>query len=194
MMKYKYVWVLCVLAFAKAQPLTAQNVKKEKESSVKRSDFPEKSLLWLDALSNDCKNLDYYKEVDGDKTSYELKCKCDGNRRSIEFNESGDLEDVEINIKKRKIAKPVRKKINTILDSISKKNRIEKVQLQYLPKTENPEDLKTKIAKRDYDNLELIVAFKTKRKIYRKELLFSNSGALINSRDIKRIEYDFLLF
>ncbi|MGB5983552.1 MAG: hypothetical protein WBG46_15550 [Nonlabens sp.] len=194
MMKYKYVWVLWVLAFAKAVPLTAQNIKKERESSVERNDFPKSSLDWIDKLSNDCKKQKYYKEIDGDKTSYEFKCKCNGQRRSIEFNESGILEDVEITIKKKKINPKIIEKIEAVLEQISEKNRIEKVQLQYLPNTLNVEEFIRKTDLRDYDNLELIVAFKTKRKIYRKELLFSKHGALLKSRDIKRIEYDFLLF
>jgi len=194
MMKYKYIWVLWVLAFAKAVPLTAQNVKKERESSIERSDFPKPSLEWVDKLSNDCRKQKYYKEVDGDKTSYEFKCKCDGQRRSIEFNEAGKLEDVEITIKEKKINPKIIEKIDAVLEQIAEKNRIEKVQLQYLPKTLNTVNFIQKINSRDYDNIELIVAFKTKRKIYRKELLFSKDGTLLKSRDIKRIEYDFLLF
>lgn len=194
MMKFKYIWVLCVLAFAKAVPLNAQDFKIERESSVERSDFPKQALNWIDKLSENCKKRNYYKEIDGDKTSYEFKCKCDGQRRSIEFSKSGAIEDVEISFKKKKINQKVKGKITEVLDSISQKNRIEKVQLQYLPKSLKIDGFVDKINSQNYDNLEIIVAFKTKRKIYRKELLFSKDGTLLESRDIKRIEYDFLLF
>ena len=126
--------------------------------------------------------------------SYELKCKCEGRSRSIEFSANGILEDVEVTIPKRKINKQVLKRINKSLDSIAKKNRIEKVQQQFLPHSNNPFNLNARIRDNDCDNFELIVAFKNKRKIYRKEILFDRNGDFINSRDIKRLEYDFLLF
>ncbi len=194
MMKFRFLWILMVLAFAKALPVQAQQVKKEQESRVESQDFPAESKVWIQTLSKDCKSLKFYKEVDGDKTSYELKCKCDGDKRSIEFSEKGNLEDVEVLIKKKKLSEPVLQSIQISLDSIAEKNRIEKVQEQYFPKSDSPESLETRLNASDLDGYELIVAFKEKRKIYRKELQFDRNGKLINSRDIKRLEYDFLLF
>ncbi len=183
-----------VLAFAKALPIQAQEVKKEQESRVESQDFPAESERWVRALSQNCKNLKFYKEVDGDKTSYELKCKCDDGKRSIEFSEKGALEDVEIIARAKKINKSVLKSIQKTLDSITSKNRIEKIQEQYFPKSGSPDTFKLRIKNADLDGYELIVAFKEKRKIYRKELQFDRNGKLLNSRDIKRLEYDFLLF
>ena len=194
MMKYKIIGVLMVLAFAKAETLKSQNIKIERESRIEYSEFPQQAAPWISVLSQDCDNKKFYKETDGEKTSYELKCKCGGRSRSIEFSEYGALEDVEITIKKRKIEQNTRKKINSTLDSIARKNRIEKVQLQFLPSSNNPADIARNIELKKLDNYELIVAFKEKRKIYRKELLFDRDGNLLTSRDIKRLEYDFLLF
>ena len=194
MMKFRYLWILMVLAFAKALPVKAQQVKKEQESRIESQDFPAESKVWIQTLSKNCKSLKFYKEVDGDKTSYELKCKCDGDKRSIEFSEKGNLEDVEVLIKKKKLSEPVLKSIQNALDNIAEKNRIEKMQEQYFPESESPAAIQKRIDNSDLDGYELIVAFKEKRKIYRKELQFDRNGKLLNSRDIKRLEYDFLLF
>ena len=183
-----------VLAFAKALPVRAQQVKKEQESRIESREFPAETEKWVKALSKNCKNLKFYKEVDGDKISYELKCKCDDGKRSIEFSEKGALEDVEVVTKEKTIEKTVLKTIQKSLDSIASKNRIEKIQEQYFPKSNAPEAFENRINASDLDGYELIVAFKEKRKIYRKELQFDRNGKLLNSRDIKRLEYDFLLF
>ncbi|ARN78253.1 hypothetical protein BST97_09760 [Nonlabens spongiae] len=194
MMKFRFLWILMVLAFAKALPVQAQQIKKEQESRIESQEFPAETEKWVKALSENCKKLKFYKEVDGDKTSYELKCKCEGRKRSIEFSEKGALEDVEILTRNKKVAKAVLKRIQKSLDSITSKNRIEKIQEQYFLNSTSPAQLKLRINNSDLNGYELIVAFKEKRKIYRKELQFDRYGKLISSRDIKRLEYDFLLF
>jgi hypothetical protein len=193
MMKYKIVLMVVVLAFAKAEFLNAQD-KQERESNVERTDFPEKAQKQLDVFIKKGRAIKFYREADGDVVSYEMKLKIDGRRHSVEFDEQGTLEDVEVTVSKRKIKAEAAKNIQNVLDQICSKNKIEKVQWQFLASGQNIKNLLDRLTQEKFDNYEMIVAFKEKRKIYRKELLFSSDGVLIQTRDIQRIAYDFLLF
>lgn len=185
--------VVMVLAFAKADYLTAQS-KQERESRVERTEFPEAAQQLLDLFSQKGKGVKFYRETDGDAVSFEMKLKVNRRWRSVEFDENGRLEDIEVTIRKRRIAQQALRNIQEVLDSLSDKNKIEKVQLQFLPTSDNPQEMLERLDRNQFDNYEIIAAFKEKRKIYRKELLFSSQGMLLQSRDIKRIAYDFLLF
>lgn len=193
MKKYSFLIVVLVLAFAKAGSIQAQG-KQERESRVERSEFPEASLKLVALLSQNGKRTRFYKEQDGGAYSFEMKTKVNGQWRSAEFSLDGHLEDIEVKINKRDINKTTRQGINRVLDSISKKSRIEKVQEQYVFTGDASTDAVNRLKSRDYDHYELVVAFKDARKIYRKELLFNKNGTLIFSRPISRLQYDFILF
>jgi hypothetical protein len=195
MMKYKVIGFLCVLAFAKAELSHAQSQEKiEREEKITVEDFPNKALEMVNELGFVNQNIQYFKETDGNRTSYEAKLKKKGSKYSVEFDASGTLEDVEIEISRRRINKSARAKINKRLDTMARKYRIEKVQEQYLFKNQTAAQLLTKMKQKTLDHYEVIVAFKEKRKIYRKEMLFNREGTLVKQRTIKRLQYDFLLF
>jgi hypothetical protein len=195
MMKYKLVWICCVLAFAKAEFTKAQSEQKlEQEEKIAAVLFPKNAAKTVNEIGYARKKVTYYRETDGDKISYEAKLKYQDRKYSIEFDLNGVLEDVEIDFRKRKIPVNVRAKINKILDTVARKYRIEKVQEQYVAGDQSATQIKERIALKDFDNFEIVVAFKDKRKIYRKEYLFDKNGSFISQRDVKRLEYDFLLF
>jgi hypothetical protein len=195
MIKYNLLWLCCVLAFAKAELSTAQsNQKIEKEEKINATDFPENAMKIVQELGYDRKKIKFYRETDGDKSSFEAKLTYKKRKYSVEFDDSGQLEDVEIDLKKRKVPEYTLAKINKTLDTVARKYRIEKVQEQYLPIDPSLSKLKERIANNKPDNYEMIVAFKEDRKIYRKEYLFDNNGVFISVRLIKRLDYDFLLF
>jgi hypothetical protein len=195
MMKYKLVWICCVLAFAKAEFTKAQSEQKlEQEEKIAAVLFPKNAAKTVNEIGYARKKVIYYRETDGDKISYEAKLKYQDRKYSIEFDLNGVLEDVEIDFRKRKIPVNVRAKINKILDTVARKYRIEKVQEQYVAGDQSATQIKERIALKDFDNFEIVVAFKDKRKIYRKEYLFDKNGSFISQRDVKRLEYDFLLF
>jgi hypothetical protein len=210
MMKYKIVWICCVLAFTApwasevyavqgqdtiAAPLqTASKQKKEREEKITLDLFPKNAVDVVTVIGYARKKVTYYRETDGKTLSYEAKLRYQDRKYSIEFDKNGLLEDVELDSRKRRIPKEALFKISKTLDSIARRYRIEKVQEQYVAGDQNTQQIKEKIARDNFDNYELIVAFKDKRKIYRKEFLFDKNGNLIGHRDIKRLEYDFLLF
>lgn len=184
-----------VLAFAKAESTQAQSTEKiEEEEKITLDHIPESMEQAVIEIGYARKKVRYYRETDGEKVSYEAKLRYRGKKYSIEFNEKGILEDVEIDTRKRRVSKDVLINIETVLDTMARKYRIEKIQEQYLGKHKTTTQVKESISNKEFDNYELIVAFKDKRKIYRKEILFDKKGNLISMRDIKRLEYDFLLF
>lgn len=195
MMRYKVLWIFIVLAFAKAELSTAQSTQKiEREEKIAIELFPKTALEFVNTISNSRKKVKFYKETDGDKISYEAKLKYQNRKYSIEFDEQGKIEDVEIQLSKRSIKKKAFLKIENYLDTVARKYRIEKVQEQYVGENKTAIQIKEQIAQKLVDNYELIVAFKNNRKIYRREYLFDNKGNFLSKRDIKRLEYDFLLF
>ena len=187
--------MLVLFAFAKANSLQAQSktTKQEKEERVQQASVPTQALQETEAMAAGSR-IKFYLEYDGDKTSYEGKFKKDGRRYSMEYTSTGELEDVEIEIKRRNVSKRLWESMAGRLDSIASRWRVEKIQQQYLPVPDGLNALKDNIDKERFDHLELIVAFKENRKIYRKEILFDLEGIIVNIRDVKRIAYDFLLF
>ena len=210
MMRYRLLWICCVLSFSLpwvtpvhamqgqdtiAQPLQASSKpKKEREEKISLDLFPKNAVEVVTELGNARKKVTYYRETDAEKISYEAKLKYLSRKYSIEFDENGLLEDVELDSRKRRIPKETLFKINKTLDSVAEKYRIEKVQEQYVAGDQSTQQIKEHIERDNFDNYELIVAFKDKRKIYRKEFLFDKNGNFLSQRDIKRLEYDFLLF
>ncbi|WP_298954683.1 hypothetical protein [uncultured Nonlabens sp.] len=195
MMRYKHMLIFMVLAFAKAEFTKAQSTEKiEKEEKITLDLIPKSMEKAVVEIGYARKKVRYYRETDGEKVSYEAKLRYRGKKYSIEFNENGILEDVEIDTHKRKISKEALLNIESVLDTMARKYLIEKIQEQYLAKHKTTTQIKENISNNKIDNYELIVAFKDKRTIYRKEMLFDKKGNLISLRDVKRLEYDFLLF
>lgn len=194
MMKFK-VLLLVLFAFAKANFIQAQSsgLKLEKEERVKKGEFPADALPYVQQLANG-NRIKYFREFDGERTSYEAKFKSKGRKYSVEYSEAGILEDVEIEVSKGKLPTAEWQNIQRQLGTYSDRWKVEKIQLQYLSLDDGLELLREQIAKKNYQHIEMIVAFKDKRKIYRKELLINRAGEIIKEREVKRRAYDFLLF
>ncbi|WP_124979227.1 hypothetical protein [Nonlabens xiamenensis] len=196
----KIIGVVILLQFLSGWKASAQSdqnnaqEKTEREEKIDATDFPLIALPVVQQIGRARKKVDYYKETDGVNLSYEAKLKYRRKRYSIEFDQKGVLEDVEIEIKNSEVPRVLRQQISNRLDTIARRFRIEKVQQQYRSNERSLTDLIKLMDDNKPDAYELIVAFKDQRKIYRKEMLFDPKGRLIQQRDIKRLEYDFLLF
>jgi hypothetical protein len=111
MMKYKLVWICCVLAFAKAEFTKAQSEQKlEQEEKIAAALFPKNVAETVNEIGYARKKVIYYRETDGDKISCEAKRKYQDRKYSIKFDLKGVLEDVEIDSRKIKISKNARVK------------------------------------------------------------------------------------
>jgi len=146
-----YVSRILVVLFLMFGILASAQKKYEREYRIKRSQFPESALAYIENDLKDVRRIRYYKEVDGDKTSYTAKFKRDRLKYGIEFDEEGQLVAMEILIKPIDIPDDVYDKITFYLDNNYNKHRVLKIQQQYPLGEENTE----KTVKNAFQNLML---------------------------------------
>ncbi len=196
MRRYR-LYVILFGLFIGTHTISSQN-KQEREHRIRKSQFPEKALNFVSEQLKEARQIKFYKEIDGAKRSYEVKFKKDRLKYSVEFDENGDLEDVEINIKKIDIPEDSWNEMNTYFTQKFEKFRIRKIQQQYPVSAE--ENTQTTL-KNAFQNLiipsinyEYIVAGKEKKKYELFEVLFNSEGAFISIRKSLPANYDHVLY
>ncbi len=196
MRKYDVLGFLLLLLISTS---VVGQAKYEREYRILKSQFPAKALGFLEEHIADAKNVRYYREVDSVKISYEAKFKLDRLRYSVEFDKDGNLEDVEILIKKVDIPNESLENILAYLDRNFTKYRIEKIQQQY-PVTDS--ETVDETLYNAFQNLlipslnyELIVAGKKGNNGYHDfEILFDAEGNFVKSRRSLPANYDHVLY
>ncbi|RMB63280.1 hypothetical protein EAX61_02500 [Dokdonia sinensis] len=123
------VLMVLVTAFAKAELSRAQKV--EKEYRIDEVAVPQVARDFI-ASFDVSRKIKWIQEVSDEGTSIEAKFKSSGTRYSIEFTESGMLEDLEVLVKMGDIGKIIRKNIENYLDTTFDYYKVEKVQAQYI--------------------------------------------------------------
>lgn len=175
---------------------SAQN-KYEREYRIKKSQFPEKALGYIDEKLQDARRIRFYKETDGTNTNYEAKFKKDRLKYSVEFSEDGVLEDIELLIEPIDIPDDTFSKMSGYLGEDFLKYRIRKIQQQY-PIGENNTETVVKNAFQNlmlpYIKYEIIVSGKKERGFARYEILFDADGNFENLRKSLPPNYDHILY
>ncbi len=194
-MKSKFL-LLAVLIFCVSQG-AAQN-KYEREYRIKKSQFPKEAIQLISDKIEDVKRLKFYKETDSAKVSFEAKFKKDRLWYSVEFNEDGILEDIEITVKSIDMPSDSYTAILAYLDKSFSKYRIKKIQQQY-PVAEY-EPLETTI-KNAFQNLllpsinyELMIGGKKEKEYMDYEILFNSEGRFLSIRKSLPPNYDHVLY
>ncbi|WP_299337432.1 hypothetical protein [uncultured Psychroserpens sp.] len=195
MMKYKLVST--IFGFFFFVSLTAQT-KNEKELRIDISNFPEHAQSILRTLPEKAKRVKFYKETDSIKESFESKFKYKHHWHSVEFDSDGNLEDIEVNIKKKQIPNPVLDAINMHLKNNSDKYDIIKIQEQYVyeAKISEAELLSAVLEKREKmaSNYEIMIALK-KDKIWNlREITFNSQGHFLSTRNIQQDSYEYIMY
>ncbi len=196
-MKYK-LFILIVFVFSLAE-ISAQT-KNEKESRVERTQFPEAAQTVLNAFPKKAKRARFYKETDGNKLSFESKFKFKKHWYSVEFNQKGILEDIEVTIKKRELSEATLKNIIIYLEQNSQKYDIIKIQEQYVYTNSNKgtqvnflesivNHRKTKAS-----NYEIIIAIKTESDWLLQETTFDCNGRFLNARTLQPDSYEYIMY
>ena len=193
-MKYK-IFFLIASSFVLTSAIS--QTKQEREFRIDESAFPMNAKKSIAPYLSDVKRVKFYKEFDAEKVSYEAKFKKDKLWYSIEYNENGELEDVEFIIKTVDIPESAFKAITNYLTLNHKKYRIKKIQQQYLNKENNP----NRILKVAFQNLilseinyELIVASKVDKGYVEHEITFNADGEHVLSRKLVKPNYDHVLY
>lgn len=190
---FSFLVILCLWA---GNSVSAQK-KYEREYRIKKSQFPQNALSYINENIVDARRVRFYKETDSTKVSFEVKFKKDRLKYSVEFDEKGILEDVEIEIEPIDIPDETFAKINEHLENKFLKYRIRKLQQQY-PLEDNDTETTLKNA---FQNLmlptikyELIVAGKIDKTYGQYELLFNAKGMFETMRKSLPPNYDHVLY
>lgn len=178
----------------------AQNsYKYEKEERIEKKLFPQNALELLEeTIPEKARRIKYYKETDSVKVSYETKLKYKGDKFSIEFGKEGNLEDVEVIIKRRHIPDATFDKIKNYLNDRYDSFRLKKIQRQYRNTSE-------KTAKKVIEDAlfnktdgkfkyEIIAEVKVDKKRYFIEITFSKNGDFELVRTVIQSSYDHILY
>lgn len=191
MKKFSLIFILCT-SFCFSQ------VKDEREERIPKEDFPQMAKDYFTSFVDDVGYMKFYKEIDGEKLSYEAKFKLDDLHYSVEFDKDGKLEDIEIVIKKKHIPKETLKSINMYLNEQYRKARFVKIQKQYVNCTGvSDREFIEHIADDPYDkhtHYEIIAEVKTEDNRLLKEFTFTNKGKFEKMRIVTSSSYEHALY
>ena len=179
------------------QSIISQDTKQEKESPIKIEEFPGNFPEKIDNLQFDLEREKFYKQRDGNETSYEMKFRHDRFDYSVEVDTLGKLIDIEIEIEKKKIAEILIKKIQSHFDKNFDRFKIEKIQAQFRKNDEPTQKLLEKVISEALalpDHYEIIVAIKDNEGFKRFEYLFTTDGQVELKRKVIRNEFNYLIF
>lgn len=172
--------------------------KNERESKISKTEFPIAALQTLSVIPDKAKRIKYYQETDGDKLSFESKFKFQNLWYSVEFNDDGILEDIEVRVRKHQLPKQIKDQIHTYLNNNCDKFDIVKIQEQYVQNGLSPDMsfLKSTISNRKTtdSNYELIVAIKNNKEWTLKEMTFDKQGVFLNSRALQADSYEYIMY
>lgn len=114
--------------------------KIERESRIRSSEVPEPAKEWLCDSFEELKRVRWFLESSQNGISYEAKFHYNGDYHSVEFNSSGIVEDVEIEIRQSRVPKEVWNEISSYFDAEFNQVKIEKIQIQFSGSISDLED------------------------------------------------------
>ena len=193
-MKYKALLFLSLfMGFA-----GVAQVKSEREFRIRESQFPALALEKAKPYLEGVRRLRFYKEIDGTRHSYEIKFKKERLHYSVEFSDSGVLEDIEVRIKPIDIPEDSWKAVEDHLDTLFTKYKVRKIQQQY-PANAFPSD--SAVFRNAFQNLllpqiryELVVQGKIPEGYRDYEILYDARGGFLNKRESLPPNYDHVLY
>jgi hypothetical protein len=157
--------------------------KVEKEYRIDVSNVPENAREFVDTFAPES-TITWLQEESEKGASIEAKFKLNGKRHSIEFSNTGELQDLEIVMPFSKINKKARLLIEQHLQQTFDYFKIEKTQAQYI-------GLESEILDwhqgsiRILPQYEIVVKTRAKgQKAQRLEFLFNNQGELLNTSKV----------
>lgn len=185
---------LAILCLSATQVI-GQN-KLEMEESVDAEEVPDKAHLFIKECCAEEK-VYWFREKGLDEISYEAKLKRSGQWHSIEFNKEGEIEDIEVLMRYKRIPEPILETIEDSLNSHFNRYKVDRAQKQYksdkslllgFMTDEKHDDSAFRIA------YELVVLAKTETGIQAFEYLFAESGEILRRAKILIRETDNLSY
>lgn len=181
---YKYILYIALSLLVYIGDAFGQD-KVERERRIKRSEVPENAREWMrDAFEGLSKVRWYYEETSG-SASYEAKLRWGSKRVSVEFDTSGVVEDIEMEIDFGDLSPEVKNTLEDWFDSNYRRYDLKRIQEQW---TGDPDDLEDAVDEDEVDS----VVIKYEIEYYSIsddtkalwEGLFDATGNFINKRKI----------
>lgn len=197
-MNLKILFTALFLSFFLQQLLYAQDLKEEVENSIDREEMPASALDALEDFLEDqtVTDLEYFRETDGETTTFETKLNWQGYQYSIEFTDEGSLLDIEQLIEFSEIPKEAQVRITDKMEEQFSGFRMTRIQRQFIADEEDEEgeDVIEDFLENDMDDLiiryEIEVEGQNRREMGSFEMLFDSEGELIQRRRIVRRSLD----
>lgn len=197
-MNLKILFTALFLSFFLQQLLYAQDLKEEVENSIDREEMPASALDALEDFLEDqtVTDLEYFRETDGETTTFETKLNWQGYQYSIEFTDEGSLLDIEQLIEFSEIPEEAQVRITDKMEEQFSGFRMTRIQRQFIADEEDEEgeDVIEDFLENDMDDLiiryEIEVEGQNRREMGSFEMLFDSEGELIQRRRIVRRSLD----
>lgn len=177
MKKELLLWVILVFQM----PVLHAQLKYEREYRLDESQVPKQALDFIDSLKFFSK-VKWYKEENLNKNSVEAKFKYESQKYSVEFDTSGVIEDIELQIQWDEIPSNTQNTISAYFKSNYDKHKVWKIQRQYVGSADSLLQIRSKKT-RNLENIviryEIVAKVKKEKKHQKLELLFDKDGGLI---------------
>jgi len=176
--------VLFFLSSFQSVQLTAQD-KIERERRVKKSEVPKEEREWMRGAYENTRRIKWYYEETSGKSSYEAKIKVNNRQISVEFNTSGIIEDIEIQIEADELPQVTAENIMKYFQKEYRKFDLRKIQEQW---TGEPEDLEDAVDENEMDDIVIMYEIEyygvsdSDKSLW--EGLFDSEGNFIKKRKI----------
>lgn len=169
--------------------------KLEKEYSIKQSEVPRKALEFMNH-SFPGQKTKWYGEESLTGKSIEGKIKMAGKKYSVEFDTSGNLQDVEVLIGFKELPRDLQEIVEKRLQDLFSKFRIMKIQRQWKGAADAVKPLIANQQSRlpFQTNYELVVRGTGKEGTALYEILFDDKGTLLSSSRIIQKNVDHLIY
>ena len=170
--------------------------KYEREHRINKTDFPVKASDLIKEKKVDSKKIKFYKEIDSLKTTFKAKFKKDRLWYSIDFNENGDLENINVQIKSIDIPNESFETIITYLGENFKSYKIKKIQQKYAAHNDVDATFKNAFQNLMLPSLfyEISIAGKVDTHKEQFQILFDAEGIFKSSRKSLPPNYDHVLY
>lgn len=193
MKKTAFILILSLI-FGCSGYKSTSDIKREFERSITKDEFPASALQVLELYFSDNTDLEYYQESDGKAFSYEAKTSVNDFLYSIEFNQKGELEDVEKLIAFEELSSNQRDTISDYFNESYSSYNITRTQLQYTTDSLTDRQLLEVIENPDLNGINIRIEIEIEAQSTDElgffEFLFDNEGEIIQKRRIFKRSID----
>ncbi|XOV68628.1 MAG: hypothetical protein ACFHU9_05495 [Fluviicola sp.] len=173
---YHFIFIM-VIAFSPANVCAQQ--KYEKESRLKQDQVPQEAIDLVDSVQTRNK-VKWYLDEGLEMTTVEAKFFFNGQRHSVEFDTTGHLIDIEIEVPYKSLSEDVQTAISEHLSTYFKRHTIRKVQIQHSGAVAQVLHSVKTVEKTCTIRYELVVKGKKEDQMFLYEFLFDATGAFIS--------------